>query len=239
MYLFDFFRFVPRGRKVKLRAKKGIIFNNPSGVKRYIFYISTLFLIIGFGYLIATYYPIGLAWDRYKNNNNASSQFSLVNINDPVTSSSVENETRFRLEIPKILAEADVITDVDPGDKETMDKVLVNGKVALKSGSDMPGSGKGSSLFVFAHSTELGLLSNTRNSVFYLLNELTEGDKIYLYNKGGIFEYVVENKLITRANDTQYLDYKKDDTETLILQTCWPLGTNWKRLLVFAKRSPN
>lgn len=238
MYLFDFFRLVPRRRKVKLRAKKGIIFNNPSGVKRYIFYISNIIFLVGVGYLVTIYYPIGQAWYRYKNST-SSNQASQVGSTEPIVSDSVVADNKFRIEIPKILAEASVIANVDPTDKEVMDKVLKNGKVALKSGSNMPGDGDGSSLFVFAHSTELGIFSNTRNSVFYLLNELENDDKIYIYFNGNKYEYLVENKLIVGAKDTQYLDYRQDNEETLIVQTCWPLGTNWRRLLVLAKRSTN
>ncbi len=238
MYLFDFFRLVPRRRKVKLRAKKGVIFNNPSGVKRYIFYISNIIFLVGIGYLVTIYYPIGQAWYRYKTST-SSDQTNQVGSTEPIISGNNVTNNKFRIEIPKILAEASVITNIDPTDKETMDKVLKNGKVALKSGSNMPGDGDGSSLFVFAHSTELGIFSNTRNSVFYLLNELENEDKIYIYFNGNKYEYLVENKLIVGAKDTQYLDYRQEGGETLILQTCWPLGTNWRRLLVFAKRTTN
>ena len=43
------------------------------------------------------------------------------------------------------------------------------------------------------------------------------------------------HKIVT-AKEFEYLTYSDSNKEVLILQTCWPIGTNWKRLLVFAQR---
>jgi LPXTG-site transpeptidase (sortase) family protein len=43
-------------------------------------------------------------------------------------------------------------------------------------------------------------------------------------------------KKIIKPNQIEYLEYKEEDKEIVILQTCWPIGTNWQRLLVFAEK---
>ena len=77
---------------------------------------------------------------------------------------------------------------------------------------------------------------NLKNSVFYLLGELDKDDKILINYQGKIIEYTVYMKKIVTAKEFEYLTYSDSTKEVLILQTCWPIGTNWKRLLVFAQR---
>jgi LPXTG-site transpeptidase (sortase) family protein len=74
------------------------------------------------------------------------------------------------------------------------------------------------------------------NSVFYLLGELNNNDIIFIDKNGINYTYKVYKQLVVDANQIQYLKYTETDKEVLILQTCWPIGTNWKRLLVFAQR---
>jgi LPXTG-site transpeptidase (sortase) family protein len=75
-----------------------------------------------------------------------------------------------------------------------------------------------------------------QNSVFYLLGELKTDDFVFIGFNGEIYKYKVYDQKIVGANDIEYLDYKEEGREVLILQTCWPIGTDWKRLLIFAGR---
>jgi len=52
---------------------------------------------------------------------------------------------------------------------------------------------------------------------------------------GKIYKYRVYESKVVESKEVEYLDYRLADKEVLILQTCWPLGTDWKRLLVLAK----
>jgi LPXTG-site transpeptidase (sortase) family protein len=56
-----------------------------------------------------------------------------------------------------------------------------------------------------------------------------------VFFQGKRFNYVVYETKIVDSDDTEYLDSALGQGERLILQTCWPPGTDWKRTLVFAR----
>ena len=71
---------------------------------------------------------------------------------------------------------------------------------------------------------------------FYLLDKLEAGDEIEVfYNDYRYFYQVLEAK-VTEASDVSFLLSGK---EQLVLQTCWPLGTNLKRFVVIAQPLKN
>jgi LPXTG-site transpeptidase (sortase) family protein len=74
------------------------------------------------------------------------------------------------------------------------------------------------------------------NAVFYLLHKLEVGDKIEIVYQGTLYKYSVEKKEILTAHDLKYFDPGVRE-ERLVLQTCYPPGTAWKRMVVVAKRS--
>jgi len=234
MYLLDFFRLVPKSRKVKINRKRGVILSNPDGAKRYIFYISNTLIIFSLCFLVYIYFPVTKAVVNYKKYEKKLDK-SVIDQN-PISINEDRQTDVFLLSVPKILAEAEVVANVSPSDQETFKKILDKGLVALATGSDSPGSGPGSSMFMFSHSTLQDIFGARKNAVFYLLGELVEGDQIYIWFEGNKYVYDVYKNEVVAGNQTKYLDYSEEDAEVLILQTCWPLGTNWKRLLVFAKR---
>lgn len=236
MYLLDFFRLVPKSRKVKINRKKGIILSNPDGIKRYIFYISNIMFIFGLILVVYIYLPVTKAvidYKRYDEKLNATEAGQKTSIIKDIDN---KDKNVFLLSVPKILAQANIVTNVSPSDRKTFNKILENGSVAMATGSDSPGSGNGGSIYMFSHSTLQDIFGARKNAVFYLLGELKEGDQIYIYFEGNKYVYEVYKSEVVAGNETKYLDYREEDSEVLILQTCWPLGTNWKRLLVFAKR---
>jgi LPXTG-site transpeptidase (sortase) family protein len=114
-------------------------------------------------------------------------------------------------------------------------KVLQSNVIAQASSSSLPGSGDGKSTYLFAHSSGLGLSMVRNNAVFYLLGELNTNDVVFINYQGKIYTYQVYKQEVVDASAVQYLNYSEPDKEVLILQTCWPIGTDWKRLLVMAK----
>ncbi len=137
----------------------------------------------------------------------------------------------FSLNIPKINAHANVIANVDPGNKEAYMNALQKG-VAQAMGTYFPGQGK--TIFMFAHSTDAPWNIARYNAVFYLLPKLEIGDQITVYFADHKYVYVVEQKFVTSATDTSWLN-DKGLGERLVLQTCDPPGTSWNRLLIIAK----
>lgn len=239
MYLCDFFRLVPKKRNVKINRKKGVIFNNPIGMKIYIFYISNLLLILGLCLIFYVYFPVGQAVIKFRiYENKIANQPVEKTVVDPNENDNLTkiDKSIFRISVPKILAEAKITANVSPWDKESFSKILNDGSVAMATGSDLPGSGPGSSMFLFSHSTLQDIFGARKNAVFYLLGELVSGDVIYIEYQGQKYTYRVFKSEVVAASQTEYLDYSQDNKETLILQTCWPLGTNWKRLIILANR---
>lgn len=137
----------------------------------------------------------------------------------------------FSIVIPKIAAVAPVIPNVDSQNKNAYLSALRRG-VAHAKGTAYPG-GPGN-VYLFAHSTDTFYNVGRYNAVFYLIGKLQNGDEIDIYYQGKLIKYEVTQKRVVGANDVKYLG-KIDSENTLTLQTCYPPGTDLKRLVVIAR----
>jgi LPXTG-site transpeptidase (sortase) family protein len=136
----------------------------------------------------------------------------------------------FSLAIPSIKAFANVVDNVDVTDESTYKEALTRG-VAHAQGTGYPGENR--RVFLFAHSTDSLINFSKYNAIFYDLRKLKNGDTIYMYYQGKKYSYIVTDKKIVSASDVSFLTPAEEPT--MILQTCDPPGTTWKRLLVFAR----
>jgi LPXTG-site transpeptidase (sortase) family protein len=137
----------------------------------------------------------------------------------------------FGIIIPAIGANSKIIANVDPYDSGVYQLALTKG-VAQAQGSAMPDSPTGN-MFLFSHSSANILETSKYNSVFYLLSKLKKGDEVYIYYKNVKYKYVASEIKIVDAKNVSYLSLKSD-IRSLTLMTCWPPGTNYKRLIVIA-----
>lgn len=137
----------------------------------------------------------------------------------------------FSVVIPKIDAASNVIANVDASDEEEYKDALIEG-VAHAKGTFFPT--QGNNIYLFSHSTDSPVNIARYNAVFYLLRKLEEGDRIIVFFADKKYVYEVEQKVIVGAKDTSWIR-KNYGSERLILQTCDPPGTTWRRLLVIAK----
>jgi LPXTG-site transpeptidase (sortase) family protein len=137
----------------------------------------------------------------------------------------------FAIVIPKIGAAANVLANIDAGNKIEYLDALQKG-VAHAKGTYFPGQGK--KIYLFSHSTDSPLNIERYNAVFYLLRKLETNDKIIIFFSGKKYIYGVIEKHVVKANDASWLT-TDTQSETLVLQTCDPPGTNWNRLIVIAK----
>lgn len=133
--------------------------------------------------------------------------------------------------IPKIKAQAPLIFNVDPWNENTYQKALKKG-VAHAKGTPLPGETGRS--FIFAHSSGNPLDVTRYNTVFLKLGELKIGDRIEIKRNGKIYGYKVTQIKNVWPSEVSYLKDTKQDG--IVVQTCWPIGTAFKRLLVFASR---
>ena len=163
-----------------------------------------------------------------------SSQKGLLakTINFKNTEILIPVDTNFSIVIPKIAANAKIIPNIDPTDEKIYLDALKKG-VAHAEGTAFPG--EGGHIFLFAHSTDYFWNVGFYNAVFYLLGKLEKDDEVNIFYKGQRYVYKVVDKKIVDPSEVEYLT-RKTNHEFLTLQTCWPPGTTFKRLLVFAVR---
>jgi len=162
---------------------------------------------------------------------------SLSKLLSAGTQKKVQEEARsygvgayFSVVIPKIGAKSDVIANVDTANPQEYLAALEEG-VAHARGTYFPGQKE--TIFLFAHSTDSPINIARYNAVFYLLRKLEPGDTIIVFFADKKYLYEVTEKLVASVSDTSWLATAGE--ERLILQTCDPPGTTFRRLLVIAK----
>lgn len=133
------------------------------------------------------------------------------------------------LTIPKIHALAPIILNVDSQDPKNYLSALKRG-VAHAQGTALPGTP--GNVFLFAHSSDYPWNIGRYNTVFFRLNELEAGDEIRINTDNQRYVYQVVEKKIVSPYQSEDLSSQED---RLVIQTCYPPGTAWRRLLIFAK----
>lgn len=141
-------------------------------------------------------------------------------------------DPEFSIIIPKLNANSRIIKGVDPFNSAEYQEKLTQG-VAHAKGSSLPSNLRGNT-FLFAHSSQDFFIASQYNSVFYLINKLESGDKIYIVYNETVYEYEVTESKIVNPNEVAYITNESNE-KILTLMTCWPAGTDAQRLLVFAK----
>jgi sortase A len=157
--------------------------------------------------------------------------FSQLNQNAEVLITPLSSE--FGVVIPKILANVAVTANVNPADPNVYQAVLrQSGGVAHAAGSALPD--EDGIVYIFGHSTDANVNVARFNAVFYLLRKLEAGDLVLVYFGGQEYRYRVRYKRVVDPTDISDIT-DVSAARRLILQTCWPPGTDWKRLLVVAE----
>jgi LPXTG-site transpeptidase (sortase) family protein len=144
----------------------------------------------------------------------------------------IPKDTDFSISIPKIGASAKIFPNVDPANPNEFLTVLQKG-IAHAKGSVFPGMQ--GNVYLFAHSADTWWNVGRYNAVFYLLQHVKEGDEIVVFFDGKRYEYVVSQTMVSNPEDITLLTQAQGGEKRLVLQTCWPPGTTWKRLYVIAK----
>ena len=141
-------------------------------------------------------------------------------------------DTQFNILIGKIGANARVYPNVDPGNSNDFLPILQKG-VAHAKGTVFPGMN--GNIYLFAHSTDNFWDVGRYNAIFYLIKNLAPPDEVVIFFQNKRYNYIVSDSKILEPSDVSYITQAQSGREQLILQTCWPPGTTWKRLLVFAQ----
>ncbi|MEX2028161.1 MAG: sortase [Candidatus Curtissbacteria bacterium] len=143
----------------------------------------------------------------------------------------IPKDPNFSLIVEKIGADAPIVANVDASNKDIYTPALRRG-IAHALGTSFPGQPGVS--YLFAHSTDTIFNVPRYNAIFYLLGDLKAGDRVVVFFAGKRHDYSVTETKITEADDVTYLTMQTPE-QILVLQTCYPPGTTWKRLLVIAK----
>jgi len=104
--------------------------------------------------------------------------------------------------------------------------------------SDTPKPGINGVSIILGHSSAYPWYKGAYGSVFALLGKLKVGDKIYVkYEDGQTFVFSVKQSIIFSpfAKDNRLSEIEKSEKPTLVLVSCWPVGTNYKRIAVQAE----
>ncbi|MBI2430509.1 MAG: sortase [Candidatus Levybacteria bacterium] len=142
-------------------------------------------------------------------------------------------DTQFSILIPKVGANQKVFANVDSTNEKEFLPILYQG-VAHAKGTVFPGM-RGN-IYLFAHSSDNFWDVGRYNAIFYLIKDLSVNDDIVLFFENRRHNYKVSETKVLDASEVSYLvNSQEGKEETLILQTCWPPGTTWKRLVVLAK----
>lgn len=129
--------------------------------------------------------------------------------------------------IPKIGVKAPIGWDTKNSDiMDALEKNIVH-----LEDSDKPG-GPGN-IFLTGHSSNYWWKTGDFNTVFALLPQLAEGDEIIITYKGQFNYYKVTDKQEMRKDEVA--DHLESGRPRLTLMTCVPVGTNLRRMLIFAE----
>lgn len=90
---------------------------------------------------------------------------------------------------------------------------------------------------VLGHSSAYPWYKGNYGSVFALLSKLKVGDRFYVrYDDGRYFIFQVKDSLIFNplSNDSRVSKLEQTDLPSLILVSCYPVGTNYLRIAIRA-----
>jgi len=198
---------------------------------RLAFGVGILLLLFGAGSLTYQYAPLLFAEARYTVKRSAPAPVQQLFFNEVTIQKPPEPvDTEFGILIPKIEANAPIVAEVDPYDSNIYQRELTKG-VAHAKGTGFPDENK--TMFLFAHASGDITMARRYNSIFYLLNKMEPSDEITIYYRGAPYTYQVSQ---VKTVNPDAVDYLENNSEAdLILMTCTPPGTTWKRLFVLAK----
>ncbi len=143
----------------------------------------------------------------------------------PTALPSVDPAEQSFIDLPSI-AEPLPLVYSETLDEPTLQEHLKNGAVVLPLGIAF---GEAGNVVVTAHSSGTENFGPYRFA-FAKLSELKEGDEYSISTPTATYRYKVYKKEIVWPHEVDKLP--NDDRSTVTLVTCWPLWTNFQRLLV-------
>lgn len=138
------------------------------------------------------------------------------------------------LTIERLGVSAPIVFNVGSDQKQIYAN-LENGTVHY-SNSPKPGL-EGTSI-VLGHSSAYPWYKGQYGAVFALLGKLNPGDRFTVqYEDGRTFTFAVKRSIVFSplSNDARLSEIENTPGSSLVLISCWPVGTNYKRIAVQAE----
>jgi LPXTG-site transpeptidase (sortase) family protein len=139
--------------------------------------------------------------------------------------------TGFTITIPSLAINSNIIENVNAWNEPEYQRALQDG-VAHASGSATPN--QNGSMFLFAHSSDVPWRMTRTNTAFFRLPRITLGEQVLVDYQGERYTYEISEIKEVWPHEVEAVTLAQGDQ--VILQTCTPVGTSLKRLLVFAKK---
>lgn len=144
-----------------------------------------------------------------------------------------ETMTVVSIKIDKLGIDAPMVwskTDVE-------DKMLADLENGVSHYLKTAAPGQNGNMIVSGHSSNYIWAKGNYNHIFKDLNDLENGDiiSVQTVQKNGrmiTYQYRISDKFVTDPNDERI--FAETPTPTLTLSTCWPLGTNLRRIIIKA-----
>lgn len=138
----------------------------------------------------------------------------------------------YNLEIPTIGVNAPIIFESSVN-QDIIFKRLEDGVVHYGT-SPLPGE-RGTAI-ILGHSSAYPWYKGQYGSVFALLEKLKKGAVIKIHNGNRTLNYEVKEYVIFHplTNDEKINKLEKTNGSSIVLVSCWPVGTNYKRIAVRA-----
>lgn len=197
-----------------------------------IFVLTFALIFVGFNFE-AIYKNIKYELDRiFSGKTSVIGESEIVSILKENSGEKSNKDNLNILFIPKISVQAPILIPTSISNRDTLN-ALKNG-VALYPHYALPGR-RGMTI-ISGHSSPNIAGLGKYNTVFALLGKLEHGDKIIIYYSQKEYHYKVIRKFVFAPNK----EFSKDESNNsnLLLISCWPIGTNFKRIGVEAELIP-
>lgn len=140
----------------------------------------------------------------------------------------------FTLEIPKLGVKAPIVLE-NSLDPNLIFNRLEDGVVHY-AGTPLPGEAGVS--IILGHSSAYPWYKGHYGSVFALLIKLRPGDEIFVSDGSRLLKYRVSQSLVFNpfaSRDARLAALGESDRSAMVLVSCWPVGTTYKRIAVRAE----
>ncbi len=143
------------------------------------------------------------------------------------------------LVIDSIGVDAPIVFGVGSDEQSVYDNLTYG--VVHYSDTPKPGATAGGVSVILGHSSAYPWYKGKYGSVFSLLGKLKPGDKFYVqYDDDRLFIYEVKQSIVFNpfSSDERLQAIEQSKTPTLVLLSCWPVGTNYRRIAIQAELVP-